>query len=563
MVISKKYKIKLDKSDTIFLIAILSIAFLLRLFLLRYRFVINFDAVNYLKLAASGNMLGLSHVFHSYWSPFYPLVVALFLKISNNIELVGRLVSIVSGTLVMIPMYLYSRHYFGTRTAKITTVLFGLFPALAFLNTRAQTESLYILIITSAIFIGWVVLKRKSISLAFANGVLFGFAYLTKPEGMGFLLVFCGILGLVFIYDVIKKQKWHHWIVIGLLTVTGFLVASSPYLLFLKKHTGEWTISAKGKANQQFEALATGLAKDVKIKDPFRSLSDDNKHVKIDQIYHIGSFLKAERQSGSPTVKVNPIILVRKYIENFYKVVSNGLSHALTSVILIFMVIGLFGKSWNRETALRELYLLSYVLFFWFVVVPLFHINDRYFIPLIAIVFIWAGKGFLIFIEWIEATLQEIWSGHRKLSNQSLAKIIAVIFMAGVLYLPQLGKILVRSPWDSNYWSEPMEQKIAGKWLKEYFDKTPVIMSRGHAVDFYAGNYNIAESVTVPRNEISRVVEYAKFRGVDVIVLNERYLIAYPQLSHLLNEENIPESLELIYKYDKKPGLKTVVYKVK
>ena len=76
--------------DWIFLMLIFIGAILFRILLLGKAYSIGFDEVNYLKLAASGRMNGLSHVFHTYWSPFYPLTVALFSYLVPDFETAGR-----------------------------------------------------------------------------------------------------------------------------------------------------------------------------------------------------------------------------------------------------------------------------------------------------------------------------------------------------------------------------------------------------------------------------------------------------------------------------------------
>ena len=559
---TKKNNLYLEYKEIIFVIAVLFVALGLRIVLIHYRFAIKFDEVNYLKLAASGSLKGLSHVLHPYWSPFYPLVVALFSKILPNFELAGRMVSVLCGSLVLVPVYLFAKTYLGRRTAVYSVILLGLHPSFAFFSTRAQTEPLYTLIVTVGIFLGWFVLLNRSYFLALLLGIIFGVAYLTKPEGVGFLIVFIGVLLVLVLYSLIAKKKITQWVLLMLIVSVGFVVVASPYLFYLHKTTGEWTISAKGKANQQFEAHATGLVK-TDVPNPFRSLSEDNKQVPIDQIYHIGSFLQAERQQGKPTIKISPFVIVRKYVENFYKVVAYGINHALTSLILILMIIGLFGRVWDKKRALRELYLLSYIVFFWLIVIPLFHINDRYFLPLLPLSFIWVAQGVDLSIQWFEKTFLNLLNKDEiRISVQKIAQLAVVLIVFIGLYAPELGKIIVRNPWASDYWADPVEQKIAGKWLKEHTDKTPIIMSRGHTVDFYAGNYNIAESVTIPKNELSRILTYARYRGVDYLVLNERYKESYPQLASLLEDEKVPEGLKLVYKNEIKPGLKTVIFKV-
>ncbi len=547
--------------DLLFVVIITSAALIFRLLLSSYRFAVSFDEVNYLKLGISASQNGLSSVFHTYWSPFYPLVVALFAKLSSNYELVGRLVSIVASVLVLPPIYYFSKAVFDQKIARVSLVLLAFYPSLAFFSTRAQTEPLYTLIITLGIFIGWFALNRKVYWLNLVVGLLFGLAYLTKPEGLGFVIVFVGIQGLLFLISLFKKQTLFFGLRDSLLTVAGFLIVAAPYLIFLKQATGQWTISAKGKANQQFEAQASGLS--GVTEDVFRKLNANNTQVPIDQIYHLGSFIQAEEERGTPTIKVSPLIVVRKYVENLYKVLADGANHALTSIILVLLMLGLFSEPWTQERTLRELYLLSYLLFFWMLVIPLFHINDRYFLPLLPVCFIWVGKGLVTLVDWLENTLRNLFHFSKLKVNVNLLALTTVIGLIVLgLYLPQLGKILNRNRWSTEYWAEPVEQKIAGLWIKEFGKPSPVIMSRGRTVDFYAGNYNIAETVTVPKNELSRVLEYARNRGVQYLVLNERYLAAYPELSFLLREETVSAGLELVFKYDSKPGLKTLVYQI-
>ncbi len=548
-------------TDIIFVSLIIILAIVFRLFLMRYRFAVVFDEVNYLKLAASGNLEGLSNVFHTYWSPFYPLVVALFSKLVPNFELAGRLVSIVCGSLIIMPVYLFTRKYISRYVAILSAVLIAFLPTFAFLSTRAQTEALYTLLGVTSVFIGWRVLNEFSVKDVILIGILFGLAYLTKPEGIGFFIVFSGILVFLMIVNLVKKHFSMKLVIIGLSVAVICLIVAFSYLNFLHKATGKWTISAKGKANQQFEAVSTGLT--GKTFDVFRSLSKDNKHVLIDQIYHIGTFLNEEVKESQPSVPLNYNIVTRKYAENFYKVVAFGMNHALTSPILILIVLGLFSSVWDKKRLYRDLYLLSYIVFFWFIVIPLFHINDRYFISVFPIAIIWASQGIIYLGSWFKKTIAQNVNGNygeKKLLFWATAIVVAILLVT--LFFPQLGKIINRDRWSAEFYHDPVEQKIAGEWIKEHFDNTPIIMSRGHTVDFYAGNFKIAESVTIPKNDINRILEYAKYREVDFLVLNERYLASYPHLSNLLYEENIPESLELVYKNDQKPGLKTVVYKI-
>jgi len=550
---------KFERQDLVFLAGITLLAIGFRLFLMRYRFAVTFDEVNYLKLAASGDVHGFSKVLHPYWSPLYPFVVALFSKLVPNFELAGRLVSILCGSFILIPVFLFTRTWFGRRVAYYGALWLAFYPFFAFLSTTALTESLYTSLISIGIFVGWLALTQRSWMLAFVVGLLFGFAYLTRPEGIGFIIVFIVLSSGVVIFSVFRDKEIKS-LLITLMAVLGFSFPSVPYLLYLHDATGEWTISAKGSSNQQGEAVV--FSETDEDTETYRMLSEDNKEVLIDQMFHIGDFLQAQRLRGKPVIEITPPLLLKKYTTNLYRILKYVIPQVLTTTIFILMILGLLGETWSKERALRELYLLFYVGFFWFVVIPLFHINDRYFLPFLPICFIWVGNGLDRLTSWLSKTLKQFIHFSVKISYERFAKGVVLFFIFGTAFLPELGKVLVRDRWSKDCWADPIEQKRAGLWLKRHTSEIPIIMSRNHAVDFYAGNYNIAESVTIPQNDLGRVLEYAKHRGVDYIVLNERYKKDYSQLVPLLEETDVPDNLRLIYKSRDKSGLKTVIYQL-
>jgi len=548
-----------ERQDILFLVVVLCLATGFSVFLMRYRFAVSFDEVNYLKLAASGSTKGFSNVLHPFWSPFFPLCVALFSKVIHNVELAGRVFSILCGVLIIIPIFLFTKFYFNQKVARYAVLLLAFFPSLAFINTAAMSESLYALLITSGMIVGWITLKKQSWFLGIAVGLLIGFAYLTRPEGIGFLIVFVGVSIFLSISMILKKKGVYRLLWIPLMAIVGFSFAAAPYLVYLHKATGEWTISAKRKSLHEGEVFALA-ERTESFQDVFRTLSEDNTQVPIDQIYHIGNFLQAERQRGKPLVEISPSVFLKKYVKNLYQILNYVIPQVLTTTIFILMILGLLGEAWSKERTLRELYFLVCVGFFWFIVIPLFHINERYFLPFLPICFMWVGNGLDTLIFWLSKTLKKSVHLTRKISYDELAKGIVLFFILGAVFLPELGKVMIRDRWSDDYFADPIEQRTAGLWLKEHTSSTPIIMSRNHTVDFYAENYNIAESVTIPQNDLNRVLSYAKYRGVDYIVLNERYKKDFPLIAHLLEEKDIPNDLKLVYTDQDKSRLKTVIY---
>ena len=135
-----------------------------------------------------------------------------------------------------------------------------------------------------------------------------------------------------------------------------------------------------------------------------------------------------------------------------------------------------------------------------------------------------------------------------------------VFFVFGGSFLPELGKVFNRKKWTYGYWGSPVEQKLAGLWLKEYSSQTPVIMSRYHTAGYYAGNFDVKQSVEIPLDGLDRVRAYARSRNVRYLLLNERYIQDNPNMLSLFNETDVPDYLKMVYNQKDLLGLKTLIY---
>lgn len=545
---------KIKPAPALIIIMILGLA--LRLFFVRYRFAVAFDEVNYLKLGVSGHLHGLADVLHTYWSPLLPTLISFFCKFFPDYEFAARMVSITAGVILLIPVYFLGKNAYDEKVGILAAAFVAVFPPIAFQSTLILTEPLTMLFGTLAVFSGLKMLRQYSTGHAVQAGLFSGLAYLSHPLGFGFgvLLVAWLLAGCIFKWFLIKPLR-----LVYLLPafIAGFVVVASPYLIYLKQTTGAWTISAKGTANLQMETPLQGE------ESSFRALDSSNKYVPIDLVFHQGNFLQATDGGNNSVRKVRVGNFVVKYIKNSADMLKKAIPEMLTVIPLLLLGVGLFGNVWAPRQSKNVLYLSSFLLFFWLILIPSFHINLRYLTPLWPLCAIWIAKGLLEIHAWLRNYLPLTrFSARRKLQPDKMAAVFLIVGFLVLSFLPELGRVIYRSPDASGYTSDAVEQKKAGEWLKEHVAETPIIMSRNHAVDFYAGNYDITESVTIPTSSFERVLDYAKYRDVDYIVLNERYLQDYPQLGFLLTGNGVGGDLKLVYKDVERSGLQTVIYKL-
>jgi hypothetical protein len=152
----------------------------------------------------------------------------------------------------------------------------------------------------------------------------------------------------------------------------------------------------------------------------------------------------------------------------------------------------------------------------------------------------------------------------KKMSASAFAAATVLSIFLIFSFLPELGRVIAREADSPDYYADAVEQKKAGLWLKENTTGIPIIMSRNHVADFYAGNYDIRQSVTIPTTNFDNVLEYAQTRGVNYLLLNDRYLKDYPQLEFLFSEnaDSAAAPLERIYKDVDPSGVVTVIYRI-
>jgi 4-amino-4-deoxy-L-arabinose transferase-like glycosyltransferase len=517
---------------------LVALALFFRLFLLRYRFAVSWDEPHYLQMAASFAAGKWEAFFHPYWSPGLPLWVGLLNLLVPDVELAGRLTTIALGSLIVVPIYFLARELAGDQVAFWTGIFSALHPSLAFAQTAPLAEPAYMFFGFLGLWLGWLALQKNRWLFAIAAGWCWGFSYLAKPEGTGFLIVFVAFALGRAVADFFNERRVPSLLMI-LWAGIGFFITASPYLIYLHEQAGYWTLSAKGAANQQFEATFFTKEED----DFFESLSPDNKTLPMDAIFHTGAFLQQAKNNEVPKVKISPGLLARKYATNFFRVLKYGLPQTLSLVLIILLGLGLFGKSWQPSELPLAVYIIGVLIFYWLVVVPAFHITERYLMAMLPLAGIWIAGGFVRLAEWLKEMAQSFFS--RALPARH--GIILAVMICGLLFwLPEMGKVLASTPDGDTEWAEALELKEAGNWLRQHAEQQPpIMMSYNKAVDFYAGNYDVRTGVSFTQDVFARQLAYARHRGARYVIISERYVGHFPMLQQVLN--SLPPELKLLY----------------
>ena len=233
-------------------LALATVAFALRAFLLRSLPVIDADGVTYVALARQFRATGSP--FDPLFHPLYPLTIAFAEPLAGDWELAARLVSAFFGALVVLPAYALARPLLGVEAARLAAVLMVVQPALVRSGTAAMSEAVYAFVLACGILAAWRALAGGPRALLGLAGLLFGLAYLVRPEGVVYLV---GLLAVIGVRAATERRRTRELVGWGGAALVAFLVVAAPYLLYLRTTFGGLTLSGKVGHNL---ALAQGTA---------------------------------------------------------------------------------------------------------------------------------------------------------------------------------------------------------------------------------------------------------------------------------------------------------------
>jgi 4-amino-4-deoxy-L-arabinose transferase-like glycosyltransferase len=229
-----------------------AVALALRVVLLRALPVIDADGTIYVTLARQLRAGGTP--FDPLFHPLYPLAIWALEPLAGDWELAARLVSALAGALSVLVTWALTRALLGAGAARLAAVLVALHPALVRSGAAAMPEALYALLLACGVFAGWRALAAGPRAWLGAAGLLFGLAYLARPEGAAYLL---GLLAAVALAAAADRPRARGLLAWGGGALLAFLLVAAPYLLYLRGATGRFTLS--GKIAHNF-ALGQGTA---------------------------------------------------------------------------------------------------------------------------------------------------------------------------------------------------------------------------------------------------------------------------------------------------------------
>jgi len=404
--------------------------------------------------------------------PFYPFLIFLFSTNTAHVEITGRLISLFFGTLTIIPLFYLVKGAIGKTEAIISALLYSSHPYLVTYSGMLLTEATYWGLLILSVYFLWTGLKKEKVWRVALSGCFLGLAYLTRPEGVGCLVIYVAWLAV----DGILRKKWLKKLILTGILVSSVLVFVIPYVLYIHYETGQWLISKKAVGTQ-----SRFLKKTVGREDSLKSI-EQNKPVK----------------------KNSRILRISQNIVRFLPYVIYHYLRAYHFSLWLFLFFGLIRI--RGKIIAYELFLGSFVLFHLFSLSAFNPSTIRFSVPVIPLSLFWAGTGILE----IRRLLEKI-----KIADPEKVVFLVISFVI----LTQLPQCLIPER------RSRADQRKVGVWLNQNTPEDAIIMSNSPIEAFYANRefMLLPQGIPTPGNpgkSYNEIIDYAKKEGVRYILVN-------------------------------------------
>jgi 4-amino-4-deoxy-L-arabinose transferase-like glycosyltransferase len=534
----------------VFLLIIMFVALAVRTLAALKRPMIQLDETAYARMAenlASGaGPLAIMDVPREiarvFFSPLFPLFISGVAAILHDYVLSGYVVAVVFGSLMVIPTFLLGREFAGERVGIMAAAMMAVFPIFVDYSSKLYNDNVYIFFLLFGIYFGWHLLRNRRLTCGIMAGVSLGFAHLTNPSAVYYLVVLVGLAVLV----SFRRGKWGSMSKAVSMLLLFFLLITTPYLLFMHSETGFWSFTGKNITPTIHAYTATHNLRYNTVeweKDLF-GLTDDGQEVRILRLDTLDDGAGPGTGTLSHLKQSAKIFVNQSYI--FY---SQELVQVFPLWLLPLLGLGLFARGWDRKRATGVGYLL--LMMGPALVIMSMYAHSRFFMPFVPLVLIWVAEGWIKLEEWGNDTITHCYNGGRVALWRKWTP-----WLVGAAVLLPLLVLLAVTVMRQSYATEYRE---AGERLKQEAGTGTRIMGRDSSSAYYAGGVQ----VILPYADYDRTTSYARGKDVDYLIMAKWDIdSSRPELAVLMDDASWHPDWELVDRVRPDTSQETLIFRL-
>jgi 4-amino-4-deoxy-L-arabinose transferase-like glycosyltransferase len=522
----------------------------LSLFLGRGDFVA-FDEGWYLLLGQSlwsGDGYRLTGLRHTTLSPLFPILAGGLGRVIGDPVWAGRIVAAVTSGLLVIPCWSIFRRLAGRRTALFACVIVALTPSLApFLAPElvgwdlwVGAEPVYHLFLYSGIALALRAVADQRWRDWFYAGTCFALAFLARPEAV----VPMGLFGLLAIGSYLIRRRPRQ--VLGpLFGALAIVLIASPYLMYLRDATGNWTLTGRavqvqpvrgdrprastviermlweGRHGAYVRVLFALDSSSTRMASgywgvPEADTMQTDRAVPLEAAESIGSTgreseteLAAVQPNDSESASVTSRAAATSVAEPSRAALYAGALERIVPVVLVpFMLIGLLAP--RRKLRSAELFFVVPLLATSFLIARIVAIDPRTQLFLVPALIFYAARG----ARYLGVVFDARVAPGRV--RTGLVPALCVLIIVAVLGGESIHRLYLSLRVETTYKFLAAENRRAGKALRRIVPEGEAIMSWHPAVALHARR----DWRVLPLAPLTKVVRYATAIGAEYIVFS-------------------------------------------
>jgi hypothetical protein len=488
------------------------------------------DSVSYLQSIETfltfniGKVIDLpavSSLFYAFWGAVFSLP-------GWGVETGARLVSMVFSILLFWVMYAIGRKIGSKTGVMLGLLLLALHPDLISHSFAIRTEPSYLATALLGLWLFWTQYKSPTTGKALLIGIVFGFAFMNRVEGIIYLLAIPVFQGVYFLFrkfeNDLNVRRLAGW---SLAFVVGFFIIAGPQIwrvshkldMFAINGRQVWTLILQQPDGKSYEEKIYGL-------------DYDDGMVNID-------YLMDNTDELNNMVAPNMSDFAKEYARTIYTNI-NDLSVRRTGDLFGPVVVILFG--FGLLSLYRNGYTYEIVLILLFIGVslagPMIHdVDIRHILIIVSPILLIAGIG----MRYIVGEL--LGSGPGRYRAPILYTVIFILVL--VTWNLPLRSTFNPPHFNRHYDARELRQPIGviNRISENEHNERYVLASRMGYLAYYAG----VDYLPVPHTDYDRFIRYLELNDADFVYLNYRLLRDFPFLQ-AFRDGSIDERFELLFR---------------
>ncbi|HPU29314.1 MAG TPA: glycosyltransferase family 39 protein [Syntrophorhabdaceae bacterium] len=481
----------LEKNQYLVLLTLFLIALCARLYLALAPNVITHDGIMYIenaKLITLGDFKKIKEI--SFFN-LYPFVMIGFQKIFINWELSGRMVSVIFGSLGVIPLFFIARKLISQNIAIMAALFFAINPHIVEYSSDVLREPLFWSLFLFALWTGVegiISEKRDKWFFLFLSVLFTGLSICVRIEGI--IVFFILFIWAAWLYKIgdIKGRVF----LLNLLAFFMFmLIVSLPPLYFLKARLGWW----------EFGLLGDKIFHIITQNEDLETIIKNNIHIMNNAPATVKGFLD--------------ISLRHRYIAYAFEVIYK----LIKPLNIVFFILALFGviKRKNMPFIKGEVFFLIWFLIAciscYLYVAKIQYLGTRHGLLMGIPVLMWSGIGFFELAEKIK-------KGSKAIKILSKPLTFSTIFLFLFIFLFNVSGIL------TSFREDKIELKKAGIYLKDagFKEKNIATIPPLSRIIFYAETMPVLIHEGMSDEELKSVFSEKK---IEYVLIDKRMFDNY------------------------------------